>query len=243
MMNNTLRQIIRHRFAELSFFKMRMQHYKGPCPLKVFITGPPRSGTSFLAGLVARMGLSPGPEAWLNKADEHNKYGYYECLPILKVEEEILKQLGGSYEDLPHFNRNWTANFTKEKNRIRKVVVCGGVEAYKGNRLLVLADLFHELFPEAKWIMMCRSEQDTYRSEWGQVLPPSRWAEVRQKRFDRWHQSLASWHCLNMRYEDFHRDKLEATRRVAEFIGVSLGDQELGKCADFFMPSAKSHPV
>ena len=91
MIYHSARKIIRKGLSEISLLKTRIAHYKGPHPLKVLVTGPPRSGTSFLAGLVARMGLSPGPSAWLNPADEHNRYGYYECLPILKVEEEILK--------------------------------------------------------------------------------------------------------------------------------------------------------
>ena len=83
-------------------------HYKGPKPLKVVITGPPRSGTSFLAGLVTGMGLSPGPKEWLKDADEHNPYGYFECLPLLYIEDDIFRKLGGSFGHIPEFPENWT---------------------------------------------------------------------------------------------------------------------------------------
>lgn len=33
--------------------------------LKVIIPAFPRCGTSFLAGLIVRMGFNPGPEDWL----------------------------------------------------------------------------------------------------------------------------------------------------------------------------------
>ena len=58
----------------LRHIKNRIFHYKGPAPLRAIVTAPPRSGTSFLAGLLVQMGLSPGPEKWLKEADEHNPY-------------------------------------------------------------------------------------------------------------------------------------------------------------------------
>lgn len=228
--------------------KNRILHYKGPAPLKVIVTAPPRSGTSFLAGLLVQMGLSPGPEEWLKEADEHNPYGYYECLPLMYIENEVLKKLGGSYNNIPEFPPIWTDLFEKEKRQIEKIVRNGGIEVYKGNRLLVLADLYIELFPQARWIMILRNEWDTFNSEFGKEsyekelgrpLTRQEWMNLRQKRFDVWNNSRASLICLIVRYEDFKNEPEQMVLRIANHVGVTLPSDKLQKCLGFFRPSEK----
>ncbi|MFB6273729.1 MAG: hypothetical protein ABEL51_12620, partial [Salinibacter sp.] len=129
--------------------KNRLMHYNGPDPLQIIVTGQPRSGTSFLAGLLSRMGLSAGPIEWLKSADEHNPYGYFECLPLLHLSEEILADLGGGVNDVPRLPEDWTSQLHQEKRRIQEIVTSGGIELYKDNRLMILADLYDEIFPSA----------------------------------------------------------------------------------------------
>ena len=53
------------RFSLYINIRNRLLRYKGPVPMKVIIVGLPRSGTSFLTGLLVRMGFDPGPKSSL----------------------------------------------------------------------------------------------------------------------------------------------------------------------------------
>lgn len=224
--------------------KNRVCHYKGKKPLKVIITGTPRSGTSFLAGLVVRMGFSPGPIEWLRAANQHNPYGYYECALLMKIEHDLLKKFGGRVMDPPELPENWTSSCEQEKKQIWKIVENGGIELYKGNMLVILSDLYVELFPDAKWIMINRSEQETVRSlkDSGGSMSFEELCNTRKKWLDSWDKSRASSNCLSIRYEDFMDNSLKMTETMAGYLGVSLSQEMLRDCATFFMPrsSAKS---
>lgn len=215
---------------------LRITHCRGPQPLKVIVVGSPRAGTSFVAGLVQRMGFSLGPRAWLKKADAHNPYGYFECLPLLRISDRILTKLGGDFfECLPRLTPGWTEPLEAEKREIASLVRDGGIEMYKGNRLLVLADLYGELFPEAKWIVVQRSIEATYRSRFGTYMPFEEWVTITQQRLERWHASRPSAKALTVQYEDF-ADLDQSVRRVQAFLDVDLSLSQWRACLDFYRP-------
>jgi hypothetical protein len=222
------------------YIKNRLIHYRGPYPLKVIITGPPRSGTSFLSGLVVRMGFSPGPKEWLKKADQYNPHGYYECAPLLKIDHDLLKRFGGSPMDPPQLPENWTNLCEKEKKQIRGIVTNGGIEVYKGNMLVVLADLYDELFPGVKWIMIYRSEEETVRSivDAETPIPAHKLVNTRDRWLKNWEKSRPSSHCLTVRYEDFIDNTQQAISAVADYLGVTLTEEKLRECNEFFKPGA-----
>lgn len=218
------------------YVKNRLLHYKGPDPLKVIITGPPRSGTSFVAGLVVRMGFSPGPKEWLKPPDEHNRYGYYECEPLKAIEKAILTRLGGDFHHLPSLSDGWTRGFQEEERQITRLVRRGGIEVYKGNRLMVLADLCHEIFPDAKWIFCARETEQTYRSRFGGDITLDEWREITAARLEAWRSSRASDGALVADYDDFKADTQGTVQRIQRFLGVDLSRRQLDECIGFFAP-------
>ena len=150
--------------------------------LKVIITGSPRSGSSFLSGLVHHMGFDLGPEQWIKKPDRYNPMGYFECLPLMRCEMEALKKLGGDFHRLPAFNPGWTDTLREEKQAILQIVERGKIELYKGNRLMILADLFDELFPRAKWLFIDRDVKDTFKSRFGEGMSFQEWVKITDDR-------------------------------------------------------------
>ncbi len=69
------------------------------------VAGPPRSGTSLIAGLLHRLGVSMGDEAKFIPANEHNSSGYFEDGDFVFLNDEILSGAGGSVWNPPKSTR------------------------------------------------------------------------------------------------------------------------------------------
>ncbi|MDX2469595.1 MAG: sulfotransferase, partial [SAR324 cluster bacterium] len=132
--------------------------------MKVIIVGLPRSGTSFLTGLVSKMGFDPGPDDSLRPANEYNPDGYFENLELMDIDHKLLKKFGGDVTNPQVLPKNWLDQCEEEKKKIKEIVARNGVEIYKGNMLIVLADLYCELFPDAKWIFISREDDKVMQS-------------------------------------------------------------------------------
>ena len=208
--------------------------------MKVIVTGLPRSGTSFLAGLVARMGYRTGPERWLKPADQNNQFGYYECVPLIHISEKIFRRLNGDFHrNIPVLHRDWTEAFGAEKEEIRKTVQKGRIELYKGNRLVVLGDLYDDLFPDARWIYIERNVKSTYQSRFGEDIPFTEWEVITRKRIEAWQRTRPSRKALNIRYEDFREDMEHTMERIITHLGIQLSGEQVNKCLSFFQPRIK----
>jgi hypothetical protein len=61
-------------------------------PKVVVVLSAPRSGSSALTSMLAELGLDVGPRRELKRGSKHNKYGYFESIAILRVNEAILSR-------------------------------------------------------------------------------------------------------------------------------------------------------
>ncbi len=77
--------------------------------MPVCIAGMHRSGTSMVARLLNRCGVSLGPDRELLPAAPDNPEGFWENRRFLAVNEVILSKLGGSWVHPPRFVPGWEA--------------------------------------------------------------------------------------------------------------------------------------
>lgn len=208
--------------------------------LKIIIPAFPRSGTSFLAGLIVRMGFNPGPEDWLKKSDEHNPFGYYECMPLLTLSRNILKKFGGDIlKNIPDLPDDWLNTMEPEKQQILNLVNSGKIEIFKDAPMLIIADLYNELFPEAKWIVIQRDESETFKSRFGTPLTYVEWEKINKTRLRKWQQTRPFSKALNLNYKDFLLDCRETIEKISTFLEVPLTTEQMKECVDFFKPSQR----
>lgn len=183
------------------------------------------------------MGYSLGPDKWLKKADKHNPHGYFECLPLQRISADILKKLGADFHNnLPSLQPGWTKAFDAEKAEILRVVQSGSIELYKGNLLLVLVDLYAELFPTAKWICTQRAVEKTYQSRFGEPLSFEEWKAITAKREKCWQTSFASKNALYIDYQDFNLDITASISKIQNFLGIELTTEQMTSCLEFYKP-------
>jgi len=205
---------------------------------KVIVGGFPNSGTSFLCHLIHEMGLSAGPPEFLKRADEHNRWGYWECLPLrLLVWGQLPAGFRVEYpENVPLFPLR---GISAVRELVFGFAETHGIEVYKDNMLPIV----YRLFPAgAKYVLITRPARDCYESPVrGGVAPYSVSYDDFETAVCRyWHLS-ARWlelerQALRIAYTDFKINFRLSVAKVADFIGVPLEEDDYGRLQQVFHP-------
>lgn len=83
----------------------------------VCVTGMHRSGTSFAARALQLLGVSLGDPDQLMAAGPDNEAGYWENRPLKEFDDELLADLGGSWDQPPVLDRGWANSPELDRSR------------------------------------------------------------------------------------------------------------------------------
>ncbi len=115
----------------------------------VSVFGMHRSGTSVLAATLVGLGLDAGRPETLMPADEGNPEGYFEQLPIVALNDEILARLGGRWDSPPLLGEGWLRAEDLERARgLLEELYPTRAFVMKDPRVCVLADLWRQAAAE-----------------------------------------------------------------------------------------------
>jgi len=138
----------------------------------ILITGAARSGTSLVAGIVNLCGAFGGV---MSGPNSNNKKGMFENQEIRnRIVKPYLVSIGADrmgQNPLPDIARV-RDSIPTEAARIRNAVLgimerqgySGGPWFYKGAKLCLLWPLWHAAFPDARWIILRRPDDDIIAS-------------------------------------------------------------------------------
>jgi hypothetical protein len=204
----------------------------------VIVTGLPRSGTSVLCNIISQMGYSLGPREWLKPGDRNNPEGYFECLPLQAINNEIFRQLNGDFnEALPELYYGWRRDFNWEKRSIRGIIKSGRIGLFKSNGLMVIGDLYGDMFPGAKWVHIQRKPEETYNSRFGQYIDFDQWIKLTEERKKIWERSQVSQQALHLSYEELRTDVMGAISKISNFLQCPINDVERKQLGEIFKPA------
>lgn len=138
----------------------------------ILITGPARSGTSMIAGIFHRCGVWGGE---MSGPTQFNRKGMFENASIRQLTKKILKDynldpLGQNPlpndENLEHICSFYKSIWWKKiLDIVRKQGYNkGDIWFYKGAKMVLLWPLWHDAFPDAKWIYVNRPKDDIVQS-------------------------------------------------------------------------------
>ena len=119
----------------------------------IFIAGPPGSGTSLTANILAEQGIWAGE---CISGDEDNVNGYFENIQMVHILKTLLKRNGVRARSDSPVPRQWTHRPDLRK-LILDVVATDGPWFFKDSKLLLAYPLICEAFPEALWILPRRT--------------------------------------------------------------------------------------
>lgn len=125
----------------------------------LFVLGMHRSGTSALTGALAKSGAFPGTQLMPATAD--NREGYWECAPVVRLNEELLKRLGARWDSVAPLPAGWTGLPAVEALHVdaaRIVAAEFGDSKYavlKDPRLCRLLPFWRHVLGEAGFTLSC----------------------------------------------------------------------------------------
>jgi len=167
--------------------------------------------------------------------------GYYELNRLIYLEETILRYLQGDYYfHIPNFTANWTCSSEGIVSKKASLFMyLSGVRAkvVKMSRI-VLADLFNDLFPSAKWIYISRNVSAMFASRFGASISYPKYVRMLERRFAVWNASVPAKKALYLQYEEFSTPSgfLNALSKIAKHLSLSLTTSQIESCTDFWRP-------
>jgi len=181
-------------------------------PLPDVITaGFANSGTSFLTELVASMGFSPGSSRLLKMGDGHNRYGYWEHLPMRAVEWQRGRFDERKIPSVPYPSHD------RISRDIAELARTDNIEVYKATTL----PWTYRWFSAGRAVLIRRSADTLYERYYEGVgwslngfrAAHAKYYDLAAKHLD------AEWDVLWLEYESFADNLTASITAVCEFLG------------------------
>ena len=222
-------------------------------PIKEFIVvlGMHRSGTSALTGLLANLGFSTCKN--MMPATQANPKGYFECIDITVIHDELLKELGSFWYDVRFLPKEWLTSEAalkakaKLKSQFEKEFAEDDYCVFKDPRLCILLPLWLEIFQELEikpvFIIITRLPNEVAAS-----------LAKRDKLFANNANLLYVQHLINaerytrdykrvvINFSDLLQDWQSAIRLIDEHLDLHLlpvPEEAVSKVEDFLAPDLK----
>ena len=212
------------------------------------ITGMHRSGTSLVARLLHECGIALGPERELKKRAADNLDGYFENRSFVRLNDTIINQFGGKWNQPPSFPPGW--EFSPEASafleRAEKLVSQFSHDGWgwKDPRSSLTLPFWQRLIPDLKIIVCIRNPIEVARSLFVRGDTKS------SSQFDLWltyyRQLLSATSTSNRlvtHYESYFEDPRAELRRVLEWLGADVSDETVQRACPHVSAELRHHYV
>lgn len=215
--------------------------------MPVCIAGMHRSGTSMVASLLHQCGLQLGPEDQLMRATVDNQNGYWENLRFKALNDEILREFGGSWEAAPAFPANFREDERFRRLRLRAESL---LEEFKGRepwgwkdpRNSLTLPFWSTLMPGLKIIVCLRNPYEVSLS-------------LRQRRYSPHARGLDLWRVFNQsildatgpeqrlvtHYDSHFRDAQGEMRRILDFLSMPFATEKTARSSSAVRRRLRTH--
>lgn len=140
----------------------------------VCVTGMHRSGTSFVAGALQFLGVSLGDPARMMRPGPDNPKGYFEIQAVMQLNDDLLAELGGAWDQPPVLDSGWerAPGLEPFRDRATEILVDTfgaaadrpAIIAWKDPRLSLLLPFWRTVTPVATTIVVVRDPVEVVAS-------------------------------------------------------------------------------
>jgi hypothetical protein len=210
------------------------------------IAGMHRSGTSMVARLLQACGLFLGREEELG-FDSNNGEPHFEHLRFVALNDEILRRLGGSWNNPPEFPARWETMrevdaLTKQAKKLIKRLSGRYYWGWKDPRNSLTFPFWRRITPDLRLVICVRNPLEVAHSlrKRGDLLGISH--------FLLWltyYRELLAWTLPEDRvvthYESYFQDPSCELKRVADRIGLEVPAEVISRACAYISDDLRHH--
>ena len=200
----------------------------------VCVVGMHRSGTSMVARMLKECGLYLGDEKDLIQAAEDNTEGFWENIKFLNLNEEILSEMGGSWDIPPVLDAGWEVSprlvntHIKASNLIEQFSSESNHWGWKDPRSSLTIPFWKRNIPDLKIVFCLRNPYEVHRSLTKRGYASSHfsyslWVKYNQQVL--WDTSPKER--IITHFDSFFSDPYFELRRLINFIGLNVSDETI----------------
>jgi glycosyltransferase involved in cell wall biosynthesis len=136
----------------------------------ICILGMHRAGTSLTSRIVNLMGIPIGPNEKMLAPAGDNPTGFWEHDEIRVINEKILEELGGTWDEIPVFPAHWEKSSRLDEVRaealeiIKRDFPSQGMWAWKDPRNSLTLPFWKDLVAPCKYVLCVRNPVDVFKS-------------------------------------------------------------------------------
>ncbi len=208
----------------------------------VIVLGMHRSGTSMISGILNILGIDMGK----NLMDSHwsNPLGHFENLEFVKLNDEILKAAGGSWDNPPSEDAI-LAQKEKFSLYIKRLIEneASGIWGWKDPRTVLTIELFLPYLKNPYFIICHRNPKNisaSLKQRDGKDIDSSlkliQIYETRILNFIKKYPKLKNFHIW---YEKFISNPEPILRELTWFLGIIPSEEQFLKALNFVRPKGK----
>jgi hypothetical protein len=210
------------------------------------IAGMHRSGTSMVAKLLHACGMFLGPEDELSQPVVDNPAGYFEHPSFLKLNEDILAQFGGRWNEPPLLAPGWESSNELDAlfERAEKLLSQSRRRywGWKDPRTSLTLPFWKRLIPDLKVVICARSPVEVMHS----LIV--RGNSQRSTQFQLWLayyrellSATSSENYLVTHYRSYFQNSRAELRRVLDWLGAEVSDKTVDDACAHISAGLRHH--
>jgi hypothetical protein len=194
----------------------------------ICIIGMHRSGTSMVAQLLHQAGLFLGSADQLLGANSGNQDGHFEHQGFFKINEELLKHFGASWQFPPKLERGWErddslATLFAEARALLQTFSGKSSWGWKEPRTTILLPFWKSLIPSLRFVICVRSPLDVAKSLGKRDgLPIESGVVVWNRYVHAAIEDTQGYPRLLAFYDDFFLNRCAAADKLLRFCGLQM---------------------
>ncbi len=219
----------------------------------ILIVGMHRSGTSAIAGTLSKLGIDFGKK--IMPSTPENPSGFFENMFFYRTNEDILRHLKSSWDDLNELPLDWEKRKTliKYKNQIKDIIRTEfkDLELFgiKDPRLSLLLPIYEEAFKDLeitpKYIIIERKDIEIAKSlKKRDGFSPKHSLLLIRKYKDNIKKYMAKRKHITIKFDDLISDQNRIIRELGEYLSLKNIRSTMKKnVKDFLTPELKHHTL
>ncbi len=200
-------------------------------PVVVCIAGMHRSGTSMIARMIQSCGVYLGPERELAEPFPDNENGFWENREFVKLNEALLRELGGSWDTPPRLPDSFnTGKLGQLRGRAQELIDrLGPLKqwGWKDPRNSLTLPFWRQLIPNLKVVICLRNPLAVLQSLVRRGSPPDESLVELWLTYNKALMAIPPEDRVITHYAVYFHTPQQELRRVLELLGLSASDDTI----------------